>query len=253
MAEDADGEPVVIENQLEKSDHDHLGKVLTYLVNVGATTAVWIVSDPRPEHVKTVAWLNESTSASFYLVKVEAIRIGDSPAAPLLTLIVGPSPESRAVGETKRELAERHEYRHRFWEGLLETAKGRTQLHANISPGYDTWISAGAGRSGFGWNYVVHQHDASVELYIDRGAGSDSQNVSILRQLESSKEAVEASFGGPLEWEARAGRRGCRVRVRLENGGYRDEDRWPQIQASMVDAMVRLEHALAGHIRKLDL
>jgi len=172
VAEGADGEAVVIENQLEKSDHDHLGKVLTYLVNVGARTAVWIVSDPRPEHVKAVAWLNESTSASFYLVKVEAIRIGDSPAAPLLTLIVGPSAETRAVGETKRELAERHHYRLRFWEGLLAVAKQRTQLHANISPGYGTWISAGAGRSGFGWNYVIHEHDTSGNSSLRRSPSS---------------------------------------------------------------------------------
>lgn len=94
VAEDEDGSPVVIENQLEKSNHDHLGKLLTYLVAIGAKTAIWIVSDPRPEHVNTISWLNESSLASFFLLKVEAIRIGGSPAAPLLTLVVGPSEES---------------------------------------------------------------------------------------------------------------------------------------------------------------
>ena len=84
VAEDEAGNPVVIENQLEKSNHDHLGKLVTYLSMVGAKTAIWIVADPRPEHIRAVGWLNESSAAAFYLLKVEGIRIGDSPprAAP---------------------------------------------------------------------------------------------------------------------------------------------------------------------------
>ncbi len=122
VAEDDNGNPIVIENQLEKSNHEHLGKLVTYLTAVGARTAIWIVSDPRPEHVNAITWLNESNAASFYLVKVEAIRIGLSEPAPLLTLIVGPSEEGREVGETKKEIAERFEIRRRFWTGLLEYA-----------------------------------------------------------------------------------------------------------------------------------
>jgi hypothetical protein len=84
VAEDESGNLVIIENQLEKSNHDHLGKLITYLTVLEAKGAIWIVSEPRPEHVRAIAWLNESRAAAFYLVKVEAIRIGNSPAAPLL-------------------------------------------------------------------------------------------------------------------------------------------------------------------------
>ena len=63
VAEDGSGGTVVIENQLEKSNHDHLGKLVTYLTAMGATVAIWIVSDPRPEHVAAITWLNESSSA----------------------------------------------------------------------------------------------------------------------------------------------------------------------------------------------
>src|SRR5690349_5541424 len=70
VAEDEDGGTVVIENQLEKSNHDHLGKLITYLTAIGAKTAIWIVSDPRPEHVAAIGWLNASSSAAFYVVKV---------------------------------------------------------------------------------------------------------------------------------------------------------------------------------------
>ena len=95
VAEDESGNPVIIENQLERSNHDHLGKLITYLTAIGAKAAIWIVEDPRPEHIGAISWLNESSAASFYLLKLEAVRIEDSPLAPLLTLIVGPSEEIR--------------------------------------------------------------------------------------------------------------------------------------------------------------
>ncbi len=87
VAEDESGNTVIIENQLEKSNHDHLGKLITYLTAIGAKTAIWIVADPRPEHVGAISWLNESSSAEFFLLKVEGIKIEDSKPAPLLTSI----------------------------------------------------------------------------------------------------------------------------------------------------------------------
>ncbi|MCR5765664.1 MAG: hypothetical protein K6G09_06785, partial [Treponema sp.] len=99
-AEDNSGKTVIIENQLEKSNHDHLGKTITYLSSMDAATAIWIVSEPRPEHVSAINWLNESTAANFYLLKIEGVKIGNSDPAPLLTLIVGPSEETENVGKS---------------------------------------------------------------------------------------------------------------------------------------------------------
>ena len=70
VAENNDGQIVIIENQLEKSNHDHLGKLITYLTAREASGAIWIVSEPRQEHINAIAWLNESTNAFFYLLKV---------------------------------------------------------------------------------------------------------------------------------------------------------------------------------------
>ncbi|MGA2799121.1 MAG: hypothetical protein ABSE63_16195, partial [Thermoguttaceae bacterium] len=133
VAEDNDGNLVVIENQMGKSDHDHLGKLITYLTAIDAKAAIWIVADPRPEHITAINWLNESRLASFYLLKLEAIQIGESQPAPLLTLIVGPSTEGLEVGDKKKQLAERHILRRKFWSMLLERAKTKTKLHATIS------------------------------------------------------------------------------------------------------------------------
>jgi hypothetical protein len=249
IAEDASGRPVVIENQLERSDHDHLGKLITYLSVLEASAAIWIVADARPEHVAAISWLNESRGTAFYLVKAEAIAIGDSQPAPLLTLLVGPSEETREVGDTKRELAERHHIRRRFWSQLLDTARERTRLHAAISPSTESWVSAGAGISGLGFNYVTTQHSARVELYIDRG--DEEENARVFQHFLDRREQIEAEFGAPLDWQPLPGRRACRINCEAAQQGYRDEDAWDAVHASMVDAMVRLEAALKPAIAEL--
>lgn len=249
IAEDEDGRPVVIENQLEKSDHNHLGKLLTYLVGIQARKAVWIVADPRPEHVAVIAWLNESSSADFYLLKLEAIRIGDSEPAPLLTQIVGPSEETREVGRKKEEMAERERLRYRFFEGLLEHAKSRTQLHANISPGKYTWLGAGSGTAGVTFNYVVGQRNARVELYIDTRDGDENQR--IFEALSGKSDKIEDAFGLPLEWDTKEGRRACRIQKTYTTGGYRDEDAWEAVHEELAEAMANLESAIKPHLKKL--
>jgi len=142
VGEDESGKTVVIENQLERSNHDHLGKLITYVAFTDARAAVWIVSEPRPEHVRAISWLNESSPSDFYLLKIEGIKIGGSPPAPLLTLIVGPSEESREVGEAKKDRAERHHTFRRFWTGLLEVAKEET----NCTPRFPRATTTGLER-----------------------------------------------------------------------------------------------------------
>ena len=251
VAEDESGNPVVIENQLERSNHDHLGKLITYLTQIGAKAAIWIVSEPRPEHIDAISWLNESSRASFYLLKLEAVRIGDSLPAPLLTRIVGSSEQNQAVGETKREFTERYALRYRFWTPLLERARDRTPLHANISPSQRATIST-AVQSGLFLRYIVQQHTSEIDLYIDRGRDSDTENEEIFDRLRQSQAEIEEAFGEPLEWQRLEGKRACRIIKRFSLGGYQDdEEKWPEIQDAMIDGMIRLEAALRPHIDRL--
>jgi Domain of unknown function (DUF4268) len=252
VAEDESGGTAVIENQLERSNHDHLGKVITYAAFMDARVAIWIVSDPRPEHVRAVSWLNESAPTDFYLLKIEGIRIGESPPAPLLTLIVGPSEESREAGEAKKDRAERYQIRRRFWAELLDRAKQRSKLHAAVSPGEYSYVGTGAGKSGLALNYTITKHGATVELYIDRGRDSEEQTQQIYDALAKHRVEIENGYGGELSWEPLEGKRACRIAKRFEGIGYRDpESQWPELQEQMVDSMIRLEKALRPFISQL--
>jgi len=254
VAEDEGGGTVIIENQLEKSNHDHLGKVVTYLSALSAKAAVWIVSDPRPEHVAAVAWLNESSSAAFYMVKVEAIKIGDSLPAPLFTLIVGPSDDSISAGNTKKEIAERYGIRKRWWAMLIERSSSVNKLHAHITPSEYTWIGTSSGTRGLGLNYVITQNECATELYIDRGKNAEEENKSIYDQLFAHKAEIDSAFGGELSWERLEGKRACRIRYTHRAGGYRSpEDQWPDLQDNVINAMDLMDKALRPHLRTLTL
>ena len=253
LADDGQERLIVIENQLEGTNHDHLGKLITYLSNLDAKIAVWVTSAPRPEHERAVHWLNEILPAdmAFYLLQIEAYRIGDSAPAPKFTVVAGPTREARQAGEQKKELAERHLLRMEFWKQLLERARVRTQLHARRSPSTDNWISTSAGRGGFEYNYAIRMEDAQVEVYIDRGDAE--QNKQIFDALYEHKTEIEAAFGEPLEWQRLDVKRASRVRLLLADGGLLDQQHWSEIQDRMIDAMIRLERAFKPEIQRLKI
>lgn len=250
VAEDESSGAIIIENQLERSDHDHLGKIVTYLSSFGAKAAIWIVADPRPEHVNAIAWLNESSPADFYLVKLEAIKIEGSPPATLLTQIVGPSEEARLVGETKKDLAERQILRHKFWTGLLNKAKTRHDLFSRVSPSKDSWISAGSGKGILSYNYVIRRNDTRVEVSIWGGSTEDCKET--FDKLKLNKEQIESEFGERLDWLRLENQRTSRIVKEIHKGGYRnDEVKWSEIHESMIETMIRLENAFKPLVANL--
>jgi hypothetical protein len=248
LAETDGGVQVIIENQLGMSNHDHLGKVLTYLANLEAKIAIWIVGDVREEHAEAIRWLNEFTPAdmAFYLIKLSAFQISGSNPAPYFEVAAGPTEIGRVVGQEKKELAERNQQRRKFWEQLLEKAKRKGVMwHAQRSPSKDMWLSAGAGvRSGVSLTYLIWtEEESGVELYI--GTGEQIENKKIFERLYAKRKSVEKTFGGPLKWDRLDDKRASRVRYVISGGGLVDgEDNWGRIQDAMIDAMDRLAKAV---------
>lgn len=252
LAEDSNSEKVIIENQFGKSDHDHLGKILTYLTGFEAKTAIWICEDPRPEHAKTINWLNETTpqDVSFYLVRLDAFKIGKSNPAPHFSIIASPSPMLKGIKGTIKELAERHLKRQQFWTGLLDKVNSKNiQLFANIKPSKETWIQTGSGKSGIHYSYVVLMHSARVELYIDVGKQDDNKR--IFDQLFSQKSKIEDEFGKALDWQRLDDKRASRISAHVnQRFGLRNEDQWDKLQEAMIETMTRFENALGGPIAR---
>lgn len=250
IASDEDGQTVVIENQTAPSNHTHLGQVLTYLAAFDARIAIWITPQARPEHVKAMHWLNESGLGDFYLHKLETVRIGDSAPAPLLTLIVGPSAQAKAVGQAKETLDnERHELRRRFWEALKDRTRGRLDWLAGRSANAG-YISTSAGVPGISWGFRCNLDDALVFLYID----GDSHEMALSRyeQFEAQREQIEALFGGPLIWDRKDASRACEIKVSPRLGGLSTpEEQWPEIHDALLDCFARFVTALRPSLKAM--
>ena len=252
VAEDTSGQKVLIENQLEKTNHEHLGKILTYVSNLDAKTAIWISSEPREEHERAIVWLNEAgAGVNFYLVKIEAYKIGTSEPAPKLTIIAGPSVETEVIGKEKKELTERHKKRLEFWKSLLEKSKTKTQLHSNISPNIYSYISTGAGRSWFSYNYVITYKYGAIELYINRE--QKEENKRIFDEFHTHKKEIEEIFQDKLEWERLDEGKASRITRRYNYAGLNDKDKWDKLQNEMISGMIRLEKAFKKRINSLKL
>lgn len=159
---------------------------------------------------------------------------------------------STSESEGDQNRPERYDLRKRFWAGLLSRPKAKTTRHANITPGEYSWIAAGSGVRGLPFTYVIGQDHGKVELYIDRGADQTKANKRIFKRLLSKKNEIEKGFGGKLSWQRLDDKRACRIAHIIKVGGYKsDESKWPEIQDTMIDAMVRLEKALTPHLGKL--
>lgn len=249
------GNGVIIENQVEKSNHDHMGKLLTYLVNLDAKTAIWITPHPRKEHQTVMDWLNEISGEdySFYLVKLEVLQVDENRYIPIFSKLAGPSVQSKKIGEAKKVWAETEHQKFNFWSGLLEESKALHGLFRNISPQERGWIGATAGRSGLGYNFVIWQDACAVELYIDFGKEIIEINYAVFDALFEHRTEVENDFGDKLDWERLEGKQATRIRRKYNVGGFANPDMWSDLQKLMAQSMLKFEKALKPHIEALKI
>ena len=252
LAEDNEGKLVIIENQLEKTDHDHLGKILTYLSNLEAKTAIWVTSNPRPEHQNAINYLNGVVpdDTNFYLVNVQAFKINESEPAPLFSIAAGPSTELKQGGKIKKEIAGNEAERLEFFRQLLDKSNQKIRLFDNVSAqGYQSWVGAGSGRSGISWNYVVRNSDSRVEMFFQSNDGN--LNKSRFEFLQNLKAEIEEKFGGPLDWDYRANRKQHYIRSWCNIGGLKQRENWDEIQKDLVSKMKSMVDSIGPYIQQL--
>ncbi|MDQ2653287.1 MAG: DUF4268 domain-containing protein [Chloroflexota bacterium] len=221
------GHLVIIENQLEATDHAHLGQLLTYAAGLNARGIVWISPQYRPEHRQAIDWLNANTGEElvFFGVEVELLRIGDSPYAPHFKVVALPNDWQKAVkARVRPQPNDRGLAYQQFFTDLIHIYKQRfpSQRTANKA-GVNSWLTfASAGRSGFAFA-VAFGKDAllRVELYIDVGDGVTNKEA--FDALFAQRDAIEEEIGEPVTWQRLDSARASRVAVQRK-GQISDDD-----------------------------
>lgn len=219
---------VLIENQLERTDHSHLGQLLTYASGLEAVTIVWIAARFSEEHRATLDWLNKITDERFrfFGLEVELWRIGSSPAAPKFNIVSKPNDWSQSVAHAARaiddaELSETRIKQRQYWAALnpVLTAAGGP-ITGNRKPQPQSWMAYSIGRSNFNVGAAMNRQKNQIraELYI---AGDQAK--AYFGLLKRQKEEVERELGYTLEWDGLPAGRDCRIASHLNDVDPEDE------------------------------
>ena len=248
---------VLVENQLERSDHLHLGQLLTYASGLDAVTIVWIAARFTEEHRSTLDWLNKITDESFrfFGLEVELWRIGESPAAPKFNIVSKPNNWSRSVAQAARaiddsKLSPTAVMQRAYWDalhGVLNEVGGPVSGNRKAQP--QSWMAYSIGRTGFHLGAVMSRPKRWIrsELYL---AGPKAK--ASFRLLHEEKEDIERDLGYPLEWEELPAGTDSRVAVYLHDVDPGDESDWPPQHQWFASKLNELHRVFARRIRELN-
>ena len=194
---------VLIENQLERTDHNHLGQILTYAAGLDAVTIIWIAEHFTEEHRAAIDWLNRITDKefNFFGVEIELIKIGDSPAAPMFNVIAKPNGWSKDVRSSQvssDSLTEGEQFKFEFWTAFREyMAENPSKYFKPQGASTSHWMNVAIGRSGFHISLLVNtkEQKVTIQLYL-----SDDSEKKYFDALFEHKDEAEESIGVALDW-----------------------------------------------------
>lgn len=206
------GKKIIIENQLEKTDHSHLGQLLTYASSFDASIIVWVVADARDEHKQAIEWFNRNMTEniSFFLVKIEVWKIGDSIPAPKFNIVVEPNDWAKITlnkGTANKELTDTKLEKLRFWEELKDYSDNNpSKLRITRKPRPQHWYSMSIGIRHISLNFIHNTRTSSiaVDIYINQQE--------IYDKIQSKKDYFESICGElELEWLALPEKKASRI------------------------------------------
>jgi len=245
--EETTGRKVIIENQLEFTDHDHLGKLITYASGFDAAAIVWIVKDIREEHKRAIEWLNERTddTVGFFLLKIELWRIGDSDPAPKFETVVRPNEWAKAVKSSQVATAptETKLKQLEFWTQFKDYVAGRNTSLNLRSPRAQHWYDVSIGSSEAHVALTLNSRESAIatELYIP-------DNKALFNYLRSKSEKIEKSLGQAAEWIDAA--KASRIVVRNKVSAIFDPQEAVATNYSwLLDETLRFREIFAAEIR----
>ncbi|MBP5160579.1 MAG: DUF4268 domain-containing protein [Alphaproteobacteria bacterium] len=203
---------IVIENQLECSNHDHLGKIITYASGYDAKYIIWIVKDVDEPHIQAINWLNEKTDdgINFFLLKIELWQIGDSAIAPKFQVICRPNEWGKTVkGLKSGETTKSQSLSYQLWSDFKEYAQQRNPKFSLQTPRPQHWysISIGSSEAHIDLHSATRENEIGCQLYI-------RDNYDLYRFLEEHKSDIETKLGFALTWNHQEGRKSSYMEVR---------------------------------------
>lgn len=237
---------IIIENQLEDTNHDHLGKLITYASGKDAEVVIWLVKHAREEHKSAIEWLNNHTDdkVGFFLCEIKLFKIGSSDPAVKFEVIERPNDWTK---EQKKADSVRptQQLRQEYWLAFQTRAFEKAEFAKNFNrtkAGYDHWMNFAVGSSAchLAVDQIRKYGQVFVELYID-------DDKDLFHALYSHKDEIEASCGFTLDWRELPERKASRIVVERD-ADLDDKSTWNEQFDWIAETLLQMKKAFKKHL-----
>ncbi len=241
------GKMVLIENQLEATNHDHLGKIITYASGLDAAVVVWIVASARDEHAAAIEWLNKHTDdeISFFLLEVHAYQIGDSDPAPQFTIIEQPNDFVKTVKSVAKsaDMNESQKQRLEFWTRFNDVVESKGKPFNKRKATTDHWynVAIGSSDANISIDLVNKEHKIRVSLWI-------SDNKELFDALFMRRDEIEAALGFGLVWNRLDNKKASYISAYIKGLDFKKQDNYPDLMEQIIDMVVKMKKTFPGFI-----
>ena len=234
---------IIIENQLEDTNHDHLGKLITYASGKGADIIIWIVKRAREEHRAAIEWLNNHTdeNISFFLVEIKLYKIGNSDPAVMFDVIEKPNDWTKEVKKQKQNSSDpSKQFRLEYWTAFNDYAFSQPLFAKNFKkrkPSTDHWMTLSLGSSAYSLDILAlkKRNAVVVEFYIH-------DDKSIFQKLLQHKTDIESDIGLSLDWRELPDKKASRIIIE-KSVNLDDPNEWNDQFDWIIDTCVKFKRA----------
>ena len=245
--DETSGITVVIENQLEATNHDHLGKIITYASGLNASVVVWIVKEAKEEHRSAIEWLNNNTATgiNFFLIEIHAYKIGDSEPAPKFEVVEKPNDfiKQSKGNSADKELNRSQSERLIFWEQFNQVVASRGKPFNLRKATTDHWydVAIGTSEAHIAIDLISKRNYIVVELYIH-----DSKEM--FDRLVQNKDDIETALGFEMVWDRLDSKKASRIKYRIPGLDFDDHSNYPELMNQTIDIVIKVRDVFKQYL-----
>lgn len=241
------GKNVLIENQLEPTNHDHLGKIITYASGLDASVIIWIVESAKEEHSSAIEWLNKHTDedVSFFLIEVHAYTIGDSKPAPYFKIIQQPNDFVKQVKNISKntELNDSQSNRLEFWNRFNDMLDKMGRPFNKRKATADHWYSVAVGSSQchISIDLVNREHKIRISMWIPN-------NKELYDTFYLNKDTIEKSLGYLISWDKLEGKKAACAYTFIEGLDFNNKDNYDSLMITIIKKVEQFRDSFKPYI-----
>jgi len=237
---------IIIENQLEDTNHDHLGKLITYASGKSADIIIWVVKHAREEHKAAIEWLNNHTDdkIGFFLCEIKLYCIGNSEPAVKFEVVEKPNDWAKEVKKND-SINKTQQQRYDYWVAFQEYAFQNEKFLKNFNrrkPSIDHWMNFSIGSSAchISVSQIQKRNELDVELYIN-------EDKELFYSLLQNKNDIESDIGLNFDWRELPERKASRIVIE-KNVSFDDKSMWNSQFDWLIDTMIKMKKTFKKYI-----